>query len=422
MRTRTTNEAVSREVRIDRRRALLGGLTILGGVGISARTARASALSRASGLLRGIEDQRTLVLIQLSGGNDGLSTVVPFGDDAYGRARSKTRIGEREVLRVDDYRGLHPKLRATRALFESGRLAIVEGVGYAGPARSHFKSMDVWHAASENGRGAGEGWVGRLASVAWPASDVPELVVHIGGKTPYSLYSTAHRPVAFEVPEGYRWFGDVEESKAYAEYARSSEGGSGSVLDRLRSALRDAQNSSGRVRRAVASYQTRVEYPADEFGSGLRVIAALLEARLGARVLSIELDGFDTHNSQKGTHDRLMGTLDAGLSAFLRDLRGREIEKDTLVVAFSEFGRRVQENGSLGTDHGKAAPMFVAGAAVRGGFYGRHPSLVDLDEGDLVFSTDFRSVYATVIEDWFGASHAEVLGAEYPRLPLVRKS
>lgn len=414
----------TRHIGIERRSFLVGGLSLAVGAGFPGLSA--SALQRAQRGRQHEGGERTLVLIQLGGGNDGLSTVVPYADDAYGRSRSRTRIDAKEVLRIDDYRGLHPRLGNLHTLHQAGRLAIVEGVGYPGPVRSHFKAMDIWHAASEHGRVAGDGWVGRLAARAWPESSAPELLVHVGRCTPYSLHSRAHRAVAFELPESYRWLGDAQENQAYADYTRESTGegapSQSSVLERLRGSLRDAQASSARVRQAVDSYRTRVDYPNDDFGRGLRVIASLLEARIGARVLSIELSGFDTHNQQRADHDRLMARLDAGLGAFFRDLRGRSIEKDTVLLAFSEFGRRVAENGSLGTDHGKAAPVFVAGAAVNGGLHGRHPSLVELDEGDLAFDTDFRSIYASVAEGWFGVPQEDVLGARYPLLPLFQRA
>jgi uncharacterized protein (DUF1501 family) len=317
---------------------------------------------------------------------------------------------------------LHPELRTLRALYEVGRLAVVEGVGHPGPPRSHFKAMDIWHAADESGRVAGHGWVGRLAETAWAEELSPELMVHVGVKAPYSLYSPKRAALAFEQPEAYRWLGDAGEQRGlgwYGTATREERDETPAVLARMREVLRDARDSSARVRQAVASYRPRVEYPADRFGQGLLVIAALLEARVGARVLSIELGGFDTHNAQKGAHDGLMRTLDRGLNAFFRDIRGRSFESETLVATFSEFGRRVQENGSRGTDHGKAAPLFVAGAPVRGGLYGRHPSLVELDDGDLAHTTDFRSVYATIIERWFGADAEAVLGGGYPALELI---
>jgi uncharacterized protein (DUF1501 family) len=183
--------------------------------------------------------------------------------------------------------------------------------------------------------------------------------------------------------------------------------------------LADANDSSTRIRRASVAYKPAATYPDDELGEALRVTASLVDARLGSRAISVELGGFDSHNNQRGQHDDRMRRLDAALTAFLDDLKGRTAGGEVLVLVFSEFGRRVQENGSRGTDHGTAGPMFVLGSQVKGGLYGKHASLTDLDDGDLVHTTDFRSVYATAIDRWLGADAPKVLGARYPLLPLV---
>lgn len=420
---------------IDRRALLtaglgLGGLALVGG--------RGEARARIVGSFGGEEATRAgnvLVLVQLTGGNDGLSTVVPYADDAYARVRTSTRIAPDAVLRIDDYRGFHPELKGLKRHHDAGRVAIVEGCGYPDPIRSHFKSYEVWHTASARGRGVGEGWVGKLADVAWKSDETPELVVHVGGTAPYSVYSLSHPPVIFQTPQSYRWIGtDSEDLAAYRKAAeedsmrleetrRGKSGakktGSEKAIDRLRGVLADANDSSSRIRRASVAYRPSAIYPTDDLGESLRVVASLLDARIGSRVVSVELGGFDSHNNQRGQHDGRMKTLDAALTAFLDDLAGRSIEKDVTVVVFSEFGRRVQENGSRGTDHGTAGPMLVLGAGVKGGTYGKHPSLTELEDGDLVHTTDFRSVYATLIERRFGADSAKVLGAKYPLLSFV---
>lgn len=412
----------------------LGGAALLGG--------RAMARVRLAGPLGADETDRagkSLVLVQLTGGNDGLSTVVPFGDDAYGRARTSTRIPSADVLRIDEYRGLHPALKGLKRHYDAGRVAIVEGCGYPAPSRSHFKSYEVWHTANARGRASGPGWIGRLAGAAWSADETPELVVHVGGTAPYSVYSLEHPPVIFQAPQSYRWVtAETEDLQAYRKAAeadtlrlaesrrsrsrpepRADLTGSEAAIERLRGVLADANDSSARIRRAAVAYQPVAEYPADELGECLRVAASLIDARVGSRVVSVELGGFDSHNDQRAQHDGRMRVLDGALAAFLDDLKGRSVEKDVIVVVFSEFGRRVQENGSRGTDHGTAAPMLVLGSAVKGGLHGKHPSLTDLVDGDLVHSTDFRSVYATVIGSWFGADAALILGAEYPLLGFV---
>lgn len=408
---------------LDRRKLLIGGMATLGGMALFAHRAE----GKVRVFLPRSDDKkpatgRTLVLLQLSGGNDALSMVVPYGDDGYNKNRTSTRIDAKDVLPIDKYRGFHPALKQMKAVYDDGRLAIVEGCGYPHPIRSHFKSMEVWHTGQERGRQAGEGWIGRLCDTAWGKDETAELVVHIGANTPYSVYSPQHPALSFQTPASYKWVAtDSDDGEMYKKSGETSEkNGSGKVLDRLRGVLNDAQDSSIRVRRAAADYQPRKQYPDEEFAQTLRVAAALVHANLGSRVISVELGGFDTHNNQKNRYETLMRRLDAALPVFLDDLAGTPAGDNTIVLAFSEFGRRLHENGSGGTDHGVAAPMFVAGTKVNGGLYGKHPSLDVLDDGDLVYTTDFRSVYGTVIEKWFGTDHAKVLDARYPLLPLLR--
>lgn len=375
---------------------------------------------------------RNLVLVQLSGGNDGLATVVPYGDDALRRVRRTTAHAPKDVLRIDDYRGFNPGLRALRDEYDEGRLAIVEGCGYPDAVRSHFKSYEVWHTGRTSGRVSGDGWIGRLVASRWRDDALPDTVVHFGGKAPYSLHSSTHPPVALASPTGYRWFGDDDAyamgGMAICEHESDPEAGSPSdprhagrdrTLAQLRATLDDARASSARVRRAAATYRTDVEYPKTRLGAGLFDVAALLTSDQGTRVFSVTDGGYDTHSNQRQSHDRNMVGLDQALAAFMADIRRHEAGRRTVVLVFSEFGRRVKENGSKGHDHGKAGPMFLLGDPVKGGLYGEHPSLTDLDAGDLAYTTDFRSVYATLVDRWFGADVETVLGADYPRLEIV---
>ncbi len=397
----------------DRRRFLAAGSAFAGAFALGARGARAADGSKA---------HRTLVLVELTGGNDGLSTVVPHGDDDYHRSRPNLRLNRGEVLAIDERLGLHPSLSGFHRLYHDGQLAIVEGAGYPHPARSHFRSLEVWHGADTRGRAVGSGWIGRLCDATWTEDRTSELVVHIGPRVPFSLASNLHPPVALESPTAYQWFGEEEELAAYREACMLEEqGASGrdAMLARLRDVHVRANASSERIRAAVAAHVPKVDYPRDRFAATLRDIAAIVHAELGSRVLSTNLATFDTHADQKDTHAGLLRKLDQGLSAFLADLAQSEAGRETLVLVYSEFGRRVAENASRGTDHGKAGPVFVLGARARGGLHGKAPRLDTLDDGDVAFTTDFRSVYATLIERWFGASAAGVLGADYPLLELV---
>jgi uncharacterized protein (DUF1501 family) len=412
----------------DRRSVLLGGLGLGGLVVLGSRadarvTLWGSPRTSQSGDKPAVSSSRTLVLLQLTGGNDGLSMVVPFADDGYNAAREATRIDKADVHKLDAYRGLHPNLKGVKALWDEGRVALIEGCGYPRPIRSHFQSYEVWHTGSERGRLAGEGWIGKLCEQAFSKDATPELVVHVGATAPYSVYSLKHPPLAFQTPATYRWAGtESDDMQAYRKAAEADmkelekkrrETGQQKMLERLRGVLDDANESSLKIRRAAASYTPVGKYPEDDLGESLRLAAALVDARLGSRVISVELSGFDTHQNQRAQHDTLMRRLDAALTAFMADIEDKSAAGEVVVMVFSEFGRRVKENGSRGTDHGVAAPMMVIGHKVKGGLYGKHPSLTDLDEGDLKHTTDFRSVYGTVIDRWFGADHTKVLGAKY---------
>jgi len=397
---------------LDRRQLLIGGATALSGLGLLASRAGAALSGLGSG-------DRTLVLLQLSGGNDGLSTVVPWADDVYRALRPNIAIAADEVLKLDDYRGLHPELVRLRESYDAGRLAIVEGVGYPDPIRSHFKSMDIWHTADLRGRAAGEGWVGRLARAAFAEESHPNLIVHVGANVPYSLYSTTHPPASFVMPRSYRWAGDEAQIAAYERAGDPGSERPESNLAYVRKVLAEGQISSARVRRAAASYETSVEYPATRLGAALHDVAALIGGGVGSRVLSVEHTGFDTHTTQNGKHRGLMRQLDGALGAFLADLERSDAGRKTMVLVFSEFGRRVPENGAEGTDHGVAAPVLVLGCEVNGGLYGEHPALDDLDEDDLRHTTDFRRVYATVIERWFETRTDRVLEGTFEPLAFV---
>ena len=268
--------------------------------------------------------------------------------------------------------------------------------------------------------------MGRLAAARWVEDPRPDRVVHFGGKAPYSLFSREQPPAALASPTGYRWFGDEEAyargGAAICEHEMERDPrhvGRDDALQRLRATLDDARESSGRIRRAAATYRTGVEYPKTRLSAELRDVAALVNARSGTQIFSVADKGYDTHSKQRQAHDRKMQDLGDALGAFLNDLDRSEAGRETVVLVFSEFGRRVAENGSSGHDHGKAGPMFILGHSVKGGLYGAHPSLTELDAGDLAFTTDFRSVYATLISGLFGVDSAGVLGAEYPLLPLI---
>ena len=393
----------------DRRQFLIGGVTLLGGLALPSGRLRRRPVRR--------EPPRTLVLVELSGGNDGLNTVVPFLEKTYADARPRTALPAKDLLPIADGRGLHPNLVSLQNLYQEGRLAIVEGCGYPKPNRSHFSSQDIWYTGRAEGKASGDGWAGRLVAELFPEERSSPHAIHVGSTAPYVLHSSTHPVVYLEIPSAYRW---AQNGAAIGSSSRAGGMGcGGDPVERIRAVARSADASSAAIRRAAAEYRPRIEYPAVPLAEDLRTVAAILHADVGARVLSVTQTGYDTHDDQPRRHAVLLRELDASLATFFDDIRETPAGQRTVVVVYSEFGRRVEDNASMGTDHGTAAPMFVLGAAVEGGLYGQHPSLDTLDQGDLVFTTDFRSVFGTVIRDWFGADPARVLGAQYPALPLL---
>ncbi|MCY2959480.1 MAG: DUF1501 domain-containing protein [Planctomycetota bacterium] len=397
----------------DRRRLLTGAGALLGASWfLSGRTrAWAQPLDGKSG----DPAPRTLLLLELNGGNDGLDTLIPFGEDVYHASRTRVGIDAKEVLRLDDYHGFHPALAGLRGVWDEGQLAIVEGAGYPNPNHSHFTSQDIWHTGQLAGRASGDGWIGRLMARLYPTDRSEPHAVHVGQTLPYSLHSATHPIVCFDSPPAYRW---AENGKAIAAAAtkKSDQMKTCAPLDTIRGIASNAQVSSAEIRKAAAQYVPRVEYPKSDVAQDLKTAAALLSSGIGVRVMSVTHYGYDTHEDHRRRHDVLMSELDGGLTAFLRDMRGTAAGDNCLVMVFSEFGRRVADNASNGIDHGTAGPMFLTGTPVKGGLYGKHPSLQQLVDGDLVYTTDFRTVYAGVLERWFGVESEPILGARYDAL------
>jgi uncharacterized protein (DUF1501 family) len=369
-------------------------------------------------------DGRILVVLQLSGGNDGLNTVIPYRHEVYRASRPTLAIPATDVLRLDDELGLHPSLRGLADLLEQGWLAIVQGVGYPQPNRSHFESMDIWHTCQRKDHRRSEGWLGRYLEQGPRGETVDVPALHLGEEQqPLALASRSLRVPSVRSLDQFRLEAlDAESRSTLAEMASLPREESAGLLGFVQSSTTSALTVAERLARTIESLPPADGYPPTDLGRRLGQVARLITAGLGTRVYYVALDGFDTHAEQAAAHGALLRQLGEALSRFLGDLAAHGEQDRVLVMCFSEFGRRVAENASAGTDHGAAAPMFLAGAAVRPGLLGPHPSLTDLDEGDLKHHTDFRQVYACVLERWLGCASTPILGGEYEPVAALRGS
>jgi uncharacterized protein (DUF1501 family) len=379
------------------------------GIGVGAalplilnRTSAALAAQALEGTSIEKHPERILVVIELAGGNDGLNTVVPYGDPAYYRARPRLGIPEGDVLKAAAGFGFHPSMAGFERLYKDGRLAVVHGCGYDHPSLSHFSSMGFWHTGVPNS-GEPLGWLGRLADETYVPS-TRNVIVNLGTSQSLAVRSRKHSPLVFSDPGRFRREGTDAEKQVLATLG-GGHATSNPTLDFLAATAENAADSSDFVRKATIGYQTPVDYgTGGGLGGNLQRVAALIKADIPTRLFYVTYQGnsFDTHVQQADLHSRLlMYTADA-VRGFIDDLERIGRADQVAVMIFTEFGRRVEENGSLGTDHGTATPMFIVGKGVTGGFYGRHPSLTDLDDGNMKMTTDFRSVYATMIKEWLG--------------------
>ena len=368
---------------------------------------------------RAANSDRALVVLELSGGNDGLNTLVPFADDLYYKNRPTLGIPQDQVQKLSERVGLHPSLTPLAELYRDGQVSIVQGAGYPEPDRSHFRSMEIWHTASTDKRPPTTGWIGRFADSLPAAGEEDSLVgLALGGALPQAcLADKVVIPVVGRL-ESFASQATPAEISTRRKLAASDRKAS-SPADFIRRQTATVIQTADRLQAATAKYRSSVEYPGSDLGQQLRRAAQILSGNLGTRVLFVSQGGYDTHAYQGDQHAQLLGDLAGSLAAFQRDLAAQGLAEKVAVLVFSEFGRRVDENASAGTDHGAASCVFVLGQAIKGGLVGEHPPLDKLGDGDLIYTTDFRGVYATLLDDWLGCPHQRVLGREFPRLPLV---
>ena len=360
-----------------------------------------------------------LVVVQLTGGNDGMNTVVPFTNPDYYKLRPTIAIAKDQVKKLTDDVGFHPAMTALAKLYtDDSAVCVVQGVGYPNPSQSHFRSMDVWHAAS-TAETLTTGWLGQSLKKQ------PVPAFHLAGGNEVSPLALAGAPVRvpsitslddFKLKTVSVTGADATAQKNVITSAASIAGGSSgstSLLDFVARTQMSTYASSEKLASIGKNYAPKVPYPTSALGNKLKLAAQLIDADIGARIFYVSIDGFDTHAGQggaTGAHANLLTQVSDAISAFYRDMAGRGHKDRLCVMTFSEFGRRAYENGSKGTDHGAGAPMFLVGGGVKAGVVGAHPSLKGLKEGNLVHGTDFRQVYAAVLDKWIGIDPKPILG------------
>jgi len=381
------------------------------------------------------KDHPILVVLQLAGGNDGLNTIIPLEDDLYFKSRPTLATPKEQVLALDGSVGLNPSLTPLKSLYDDGNLAIIQGVGYPNPNRSHFRSTEIWQTASDAQQNLTKGWIGRYFDNCCAGED-PEVGVVLGEQLPEAFNAASPTGVAIGRPGnlGFDRGNDPDEARLFAELNGlepasmsgdsignlSGPSKSGlSALEYLQRTALDAQVSTDKIKRVLKGSKNEGTYPKSQLGNSLALISRLIAGGLPTRVYYASQGGYDTHPGQINTHKRLLNELSAALAAFCQDLKTKGIFDRVLVMTFSEFGRRVIENANGGTDHGTAAPMFVCGGSVKPGLYGKQPPLDRLDAGDLFYNVDFRSVYSTILSQWMKAPAAQVLGRDFPKLNLI---
>ena len=384
-------------------------LQALGALGITAGLPIASTRAATGG------EKRILVVVELSGANDGLNTLVPYTDDAYFRLRPTIGLRADRVRKVDDRYGFNPSMSGFERLYKDGKMAIVHGCGYPQQPLSHFQSMAYWHTAVPNG-GERFGWLGRVADAIDPQL-TPNFLVNIAERQSLAVQSEHHVPVVFDEPERFARKGLLQ-SRPLLDNPTVTDGTNVSrqYLDKVAASAREA---SQLVRAAWDNYKTPVDYGLRSLD--LNKVAAMINAGLSSRLfyVSFRHNAFDTHVQQNEQHGRLLSYASDAIASFMKDMDRIGRANDVTLLVFSEFGRRVAENTSLGTDHGTANHMYVIGKSVEGGHYGEPPSLTHLDaDGNLKFTTDFRRVYASLIEGWLQHESKVLLGGDFKAFPL----
>ena len=377
---------------------------------VASGTLLVPAFLKANPVTRGIG--RALVVIQLSGGNDGLNTVIPYRNEILAQARPTLMKNAGEVLKLTDEVGFNTAMRGLARIYDQGDLAIINAVGYPNPNRSHFRSMDIWHSASDTHQYWDTGWLGRYLDHEC-SDEQPVTSIQLGDRLGLAMKGKEKKGIPLTNVDQY-----YQSSRLLTDSMAREE--DNSLVSFLYKTQADVKSSAAYLYEKNKIYKSKRAYPRNKFGQQLREVAEMIISGVESPVYYLSLSGFDTHNAQKARQSRLLKTYSEGLKVFMDDLKANDRWNETLVMTFSEFGRRVKENASRGTDHGKANHVFIAGGQLnQPGLYNPLPDLTHLDSGDVPFQIDFRSVYATVLDRWLGTDADKVLGRTLSRLDFI---
>jgi len=372
-------------------------------------------------------NQKVLVIVQLAGGNDGLNTVIPYGNGTYYQVRPTIGIKQDQVLPLNGQIGLNPNLKPLFNLYQQRKVAVLQGLGYPSANLSHFRSIEIWQTASPE-RIIDTGWLGRYLDLASPEQKMSENIfpaVNVDPILPKTLSARkAVIPSVYDLNQ-FKFATDAHYqqdnkcqvdtfNKLYTAYSDNAPS-----VELVKKVGLDALKSSDYLRSIVNDFKVSVNYPDSAFARSLKFIAQMIRAGVSATVYNVSLGGFDTHSGQVNGQSRLLKQFAEGIAAFQQDLEAHKLDQDVIVMTFSEFGRRVAQNNGNGTDHGTANCQFIIGSSVRGGLYGDYPSLTDLDNGNLKYRMDFRQVYSTILDHWLKADSRQILGGQFPAVPFL---
>jgi len=361
---------------------------------------------------------KNLVVIQLSGGNDGLNTVVPFGNDIYYQKRKSIAIKPEEVVKLNDMQGLNPNMAALREIYDQGWMSVINDVGYPNPDRSHFRSMDIWQSGSDSSQFLSTGWIGRYLDSNCQTCKFPYTAIEVDDSLSLAMKGGTKKGIALKDPAAL--FKNTNEAFFKEMINSQKDHLDEDNLGYLYKTMIETSSSASYIQNTSKIYEQKFVYPATGFGNQLKTVSKFISSGLKTRVYYVSMSGFDTHVNQNQQQGNLLKQYSEGISAFLKDLKQNNKLDDTLVITFSEFGRRVEQNASNGTDHGTANNMFIYGGRLKkAGIFNAAPDLANLDNGDLKYQVDFRQVYGTILDKWLDVNNADILNKRFNTLDFI---